>query len=199
MQDFRNNTRDSEKAQAADGSKNPESSKTIIFLNRAIGGDYEAFGELYSIYLDRIYRYVFYQVRDKMTAEDITEEVFLKAWKAIGSCKGKERTFKSWLYRIAHNCIIDGYRRDKKMVPLEKADEIEVYDTGEKFEEKLERQDLLEKVSGLSLNQQQVVILKFVEDMDNEEIAKIMGKSQGAVRVLQMRALAALRESLNGR
>ena len=80
-------------------------------VERAAGGDFEAFGELYSIYLDRIYRYVFYQVKDKMTAEDLIEEIFIKAWKAIGSYRGKGLAFSSWLYRIAHNYLVDYFRK----------------------------------------------------------------------------------------
>jgi len=89
MKNKRNNSV-GEKAHATGKSLPPEQDKAIRLVKRAIGGDFAAFGDLYGIYLDRIYRYVFYQVKDKMTAEDITEEVFLKAWKAINSCKGKE-------------------------------------------------------------------------------------------------------------
>ena len=88
-------------------------------VNKAACGNFEAFGKLYSLYLDRIYRYTLYQVRDKMTAEDITEEVFVKAWKAIGSCKGKGRTFSAWIYRIAHNHIINTLRNSQKCVSLD--------------------------------------------------------------------------------
>ena len=109
MKNKRNNNVE-EKTHATGKSLTSEQDKAISLVKRAIGGDFAAFGYLYGIYLDRIYRYVFYKVKDKMTAEDITEEVFLKAWKAINSCKGKERTFSSWLYRIAHNHIIDIFR-----------------------------------------------------------------------------------------
>ena len=69
-------------------------------VDEATGGDIEAFGNLYSIYLDRIYRYVFYQVRNKMTAEDLTEEIFLKAWEAIGRYQRKNVAFSAWLYEV---------------------------------------------------------------------------------------------------
>jgi len=165
----------------------------------AAGSDFEAFGKLYNIYLDRIYRYVFYQVKDKMTAEDLIEEIFVKAWKAIGSYRGKGQAFSSWLYHIAHNYLVDYFRKSQKRRSLE----IEIATVATSDEQELEkravRQELLEAVSCLHDNQRQVIILKFIEGLDNREIGQIMGKSQGAIRILQMRALATLRKRLSSR
>ncbi len=185
------------KAQEAAKTVTYDQSESVRLVKRAVGGDFEAFGELYNIYLDRIYRYVFYQVRDKMTAEDVTEEVFLKAWKAIKSCKGKEQTFSSWLYRIAHNQVIDNLRSQRKYLSTEMESLAEVNGPELEAEGKQERQEMLETISCLPQNQKQVIILKFIEGLDNQEIGKIMGKSQGAIRVLQMRALATLRQRLS--
>lgn len=168
----------------------------VRLVEEAAGGNFDAFGELYSIYLDRIYRYVFYQVNDKMTAEDITEEVFVKAWKAIGSCKGKEKTFSSWLYRIARNHLINTLRSMKRFASIEKENFGDIIDPKIEVEAEIECQELLEKISYLPKNQRQVIILKFIEGLDNREIGKIMGKNEGAIRVSQMRALATLREKL---
>jgi RNA polymerase sigma-70 factor (ECF subfamily) len=132
-----------------------------------------------------------------MTAEDVTEEVFLKAWKAIKSCKGKEQTFSSWLYRIAHNQVIDNLRSQRKYLSTEMEPSAEVNGPELEAEGKQERQEMLETISCLPQNQKQVIILKFIEGLDNQEIGKIMGKSQGAIRVLQMRALATLRQILS--
>lgn len=173
----------------------PSQAKVFRLIKRAISGDGEAFGELYSIYLDRIYRYVFYQVRDEMTAEDITEEVFIKAWKALASCKGKERTFSSWLYRIAHNHVIDSFRKRHGELPLQAEMTDGLFERNE-AEEALEQQEQLAALDHLPRNQRQVIILKFIEGMDNLEISRIMSKSEGAIRVLQTRALAALRQRL---
>jgi len=197
MKDFRNKIREENKAQATAEAVTHEQSKILRLVERAAGGDFEAFGNLYSIYLDRIYRYVFYQVRDKMIAEDITEEVFVKAWKAIGSCKGKEQTFSSWLYRIAHNQVIDNLRSKRGQLSLEMETVDEVSGPEVEVEAELERQELLGLIACLPQNQRQVIILKFIEGLDNREIAQVMGKSQGAVRVLQMRALARLRRELS--
>jgi RNA polymerase sigma-70 factor (ECF subfamily) len=173
-----------------------DQSEIIRLIRKAIGGDFEAFGELYSIYLDRIYRYVFYQVKDKMTAEDITEEVFIKAWRAISSCKRKEKTFSSWLYRIAHNHVIDIFRSQKRELSTQMETVAELSDPKLKVETELEHQELLDEISFLPQNQKQVIVLKFIEGLDNQEIGQIMDKSQGAIRILQMRALAKLKEKL---
>ena len=168
-------------------------------VRRATGGDVDAFGDLYSIYLGSIYRYVFYHVRDKMIAEDITQEVFVKAWKAIGSCKGKEQTFSSWIYLIAHNQTVDKFRSTRSLT----ATEITVenlpgnIDVEKDAEIKLEWKQTLETISCLPEKQKQVIILKFIEGMDNREIEQITGNSQNAIRVLQMRALNTLRQELH--
>ena len=191
-----NKVREREKTRAAAATETYLQSETANLVKEAASGNFKAFGELYSIYLDRIYRYVFYQVNDMMTAEDITEEVFVKAWKAIGTCKGKEETFSSWIYRIAHNHLINTLRTMKKCISIE---EVELTDHKQEVETNVEHQELLEAIKSLPENQKQVITLKFVEGFDNREIGKIMGKREGAIRVLQMRALKELRKKLGGK
>ena len=169
----------------------------VNLVIQAIDGNVEAFGELYTYHVRKIYRYVYYQVHEKERAEDITQEVFLKAWKAIGSCKGKEKTFSSWLYRIAHNLIIDKLRKRQKQSTREADLPEEIRDTSDGMEISLEQRDLLKVIDVLSPNQRQVILMKFIEDMDNQEIAETMGKSTGAIRILQMRALETLRKTLS--
>ena len=174
-----------------------EEKENVELVKGAVEGDVDAYGKLYEIYLDRIYRYVFYRTRDVMIAEDITEEVFLRAWKNIGSCRGKEHTFRPWLYRIAHNQIVDTFRKNHRyshveIVDCDRADSIE--DTVE-FE--VEWQQLLTAISTLPEPQKEIILLKFVEGASNQEIEQITGKRQGAIRALQMRALASLRRCLN--
>ena len=196
MKYFRNRNIGGEKPQAAPELINHKKSVTISLERNAAGGDVEAFGELYTAHVEQIYRYVFYQVRDKMTAEDITEETFIKAWRAIGSCTGKEETFSAWLYRIAHNCTIDAFRSQQK----QKAREMELTDevgyTSKEIDESLKKREILEAISCLPQNQRQVIILKFIEGLDNQEIEQVTGRNQGAIRVMQMRALATLRQRL---
>ncbi|MFC1911776.1 RNA polymerase sigma factor [Chloroflexota bacterium] len=168
----------------------------IKLVQKAIGGDSEAFGELYVIYVEPIYRYIFYQIKDKMSAEDITEEAFFKAWNSIHSCKGREQTFSSWLYRIAHNSMIDILRRRKKELPLDIEITNGIIDDKSELETKLEHRQLLDAIALLPENQRQVIILKFIEGLDNQEIGQCIRKSQGAIRILQMRALDTLRANL---
>jgi len=172
-------------------------------LKRAASGDYEAFGQVYTIYLDRIYRYVFYQLKDKMAAEDLTEEIFVKAWKAMGAVRGGTLSFSAWLYRIAHNQVIDHFRARQPNVSLDRealgnAEIVDnIVDPEQEAERSLMQQEVLELVSYLPPDQKQLIILKFIEGLDNREIEQITGKSQGAIRVMQMRALAALRQRLS--
>jgi RNA polymerase sigma-70 factor (ECF subfamily) len=197
MQYFRNSNT-GEKGQDTTQAVNNDQSRIIRLVERAASGDIEAFGNLYTIYVEQIYRYVFYQVKDKMTAEDITEEVFIKAWRAIDSCKGRGETFSSWLYRIAHNCTIDVLRSRQKRLARETEVTADVSYSKQEAEVRLKRQELLEAVARLPQNQKQVIILKFIEGLDNQEIGQVMNKNQGAIRVLQMRALATLRQRLGG-
>ena len=193
-----NKVRERKRAQATATVSTYDQSEIVRLVEKAAGGNFEAFGKLYSIYLDRIYRYAFYQVKDKMTAEDITEEVFVKAWKAIDSCKGKGHTFSAWIYRIAHNHIINTFRNMRKCVSMEMENLTELSDPKLEVEMTLDRQELLAVLADLPQNQRQVVILKFIEGLDNREIGQIMKKSEGAIRILQMRALTTLRQKLGG-
>jgi RNA polymerase sigma-70 factor (ECF subfamily) len=170
----------------------------IKLVDKAARGDFEAFGQLYTIFLDRIYRYALYQVKDKMTAEDITEEVFIKAWESIGSCKGKGKTFSAWIYRIAHNHIINTRRNFQKYSSIDMDNIVELDDPNLKAEMTLDQQELLKIVAELPQNQGQVITLKFIEGLDNRDIGKIMNKSEGAIRILQMRALSTLRQRIGG-
>jgi len=175
---------------------------TAKLVERVAFGDHEAFGEIYSIYLDRIYRYILYQVGERMTAEDLTQEVFLKAWRAIGSYKGQGREFSTWLYRIAHNHVIDSLRARRPSLSLEAEEDeglqisTDSGDPQQELERSRARKEVLELVSCLPVQQRQMIALRFSDGLDNGEIERITGKSQGAIRVMQMRALATLQKRL---
>ena len=170
----------------------------IQLVKKAVDGEVEAFGKLYDIFLSRIYRYVFYQVKVKMLAEDLTEDIFLKAWKAIGKYRGDGPSFQTWLYRIANNHIIDYFRTNREIAQLDPEISINSYsyqDTGdpkELAETSIMHEKVMEQVSCLPFNQRQIIIFKFIEGMENREIEQITGKKQGAIRILQMRALNTL-------
>lgn len=165
-------------------------------VEKAATGDLEAFGEIYEVCLNPIYRYVLYHVRDMMTAEDVTEDVFIKAWKAIQSCKGRGRTFMPWLYRIAHNHTINVLKKTQKSVSLATETLVEADGPEKQVAARFSRETLLDATGRLPPNQKQVIILKFIEGLDNREISEVMNKKEGAVRVLQMRALSRLRQQL---
>ncbi len=190
-----NIVREEKKAPAAGvGSHSAYEIKGLI--RQAAGGSFKAFGSLYSIYLDRIYRYIYYQVNDRMTAEDITEEVFVKAWKAIKSCQGREDTFQAWLYRIAHNQLANCLRDNGRVTSLEKDGSIDFPDPGQRTESGAEYAELMEAIAGLPETQRQVIILKFIEGLDTRQTGKVLKKNEGAIRIAQMRALETLRDKL---
>jgi RNA polymerase sigma-70 factor (ECF subfamily) len=170
----------------------------VQLVKRATNGDVEAFGDLYDIYLNRIYRYVFYQVKVKMLAEDLTEDIFLKAWKALGKYRGDGPSFQTWLYRIANNHVIDYFRTNRKIAHLDTEISINSYsfqdteDPKELAEISIMHKKIMEHISCLPFNQRQIIILKFIEGLDNRDIEQITGKKQGAIRILQMRALNSL-------
>ncbi len=196
MSDFRNKGYQENEDQTAFEPETSEKSKIEKLVVQAVNGNTNAFGELYTLFVEKIYRYVFYHIKRKTAAEDITGEVFLKAWRAISSCGGKENTFSPWLYRIAHNQLVDEIRKRQRRPSLELDNVETISDSENSVEGYSEQQELLKLIDRLPPNQRQVIILKFIEGMDNREIAKIMGKSEGALRVMQMRALAALRKEL---
>ncbi len=162
-------------------------------VDRAQAGDAEAFGQLYDAFIDRVYRFVFFRVTDVETAEDLTSQVFLKAWENLESYRPKG-PFLAWLYAIARNTVIDNYRTRKQTVSLDEAAPIAAQDDklDEHLELEFEMKSLQAAMQHLTEEQKEVLILKFIADYDTSQIARRMGKSEGAVRALQMRALQAL-------
>ena len=197
MDTARKIVREENEAQEISTTKTYDDAEITRLVEWAADGGVEAFGELYSIYLDKIYRYVFYQVRDRMTAEDLVQEIFLKVWKALGGYRRERSSFSTWIYRIAHNHVIDYFRTRRQHQTLE--EDIPALAAGpeQEAEERLIQQELSEAISCLPPQQRQIIILKFIEGLDNWEIAQIMAKREGAIRVMQMRALRALRQKLS--
>lgn len=168
-------------------------SEEARLVERAKSGDPEAFGQLYDACLERVYRYVYFRVSNDETAEDITSQVFLKAWENLGKYKANGSPFVAWLYTIARNLIVDHYRTRKDMLSLDAAAAAageEALD--EQAELRFELQALRDALQLLTEDQQQVLVLKFIAGLPNESIAKMMNRREGAIRALQMRALQAL-------
>jgi RNA polymerase sigma-70 factor (ECF subfamily) len=182
------------------GSRPPNPTDAQL-VARAIEGDREAFGDLYERHLAAIYRYIYYRVGEPHEAEDLTEVVFLRAWEALGRYRSGDAPLMVWLYRIAHNLLIDRYRTAKELVPLEEhhPDGALHHQPERVMEVREEHHRLAKALQQLDPAQQQVLTLRFIAELSHAETATIMGRSEGAVRVLQHRALAALRTMLNGK
>lgn len=167
-------------------------------ITRAVQGDADAFGDLYERYLVRIYRYVIYRVNDVAEAEDLTEMIFLKAWEALEDYRLRDVPFGAWLYRIAHNVIVDRHRTHKATLSLE--GQLLLYDPISGPEDHLDWRETIESLAHalaqLSPIHQQVLTLRFIGGLSHAETALVLKRSEEAVRVLQHRALYALRELL---
>jgi len=172
-------------------------SSELELIQRAVSGDPDAFAALYDFYVEQIYRFVLFRVGDEQTAEDLTSQVFLKAWNNLSSYQIRGLPFKAWLFRIARNSVIDYYRTYKETTPLEpsaltKPDP--AAEVGDQVEQLLQAEELRLALQQLTEDQRQVLTLRFIEGLSTEEVANVMGKRQGAIRALQMRGLQALAE-----
>lgn len=166
---------------------------------QAQDGNSEAFGQLYDAYMERIYRFVYFRVEDQQTAEDITSQVFLKAWGNLDRFQFSRTPYLAWLYTIAHNAVIDHYRTRKVTtalddVQLSQPDHSEVVEND--IDLTVEMQSVKMALRALTDDQQKVLTLKFIEGLSNNEIARHLGKREGAIRALQMRGLQALAKQL---
>ena len=158
-------------------------------------GDAEAFARLYAFYAERITRYIYFRVTDHELAEDITSRIFLKMLEKLDTYQVGRSPSGAWLYRIAHNAIIDHYRTKKTFISLEDVHQAEVRQEDgieEKLDLQIKSQKLRAALQVLTEEQQRVLILKFIDGLSTQEIARQLGKRQGAVRGLQMRALRRL-------
>jgi RNA polymerase sigma-70 factor (ECF subfamily) len=176
----------------ADSSTDPLPGERQL-VRRAQNGEPEAFARLYDGYVDRIYRYIYFRVSDDQTAEDIAAQVFLKAWENLDKYKSNGSLFIAWLYTIARNLVIDYYRTHRESVPLEVVAPLTDHQTlDEEIEGRFNLQAMRDALQFLTEDQQQVLVLKFIVGLPNENIAKLMNKRMGAIRALQMRGLQTL-------
>ena len=159
---------------------------------RAAQADRAAFGALYRRYLDRVYGYAFYLLGDHHDAEDATERTFLAALDAIGRFRDEGATFRSWLFRIAHNQVANALRSRsrRRTSPLDGiADPIADADPARDADRADDARRVRAALAELSEDRRQVVVLRFVDGLSAREIGAVLGRSEGAVRVLQHRAL----------
>jgi len=162
--------------------------------------DPEAFGLLYERYVGSIYNYIYYRTGNHHDAEDLTARTFYRALKHISRYVDRGAPFSAWLYRIAHN-VVANWHRDTKRRQIISLDELVMgalkrEDPATLTEEYEEQDMLLQAVRRLPPERQQLLILKFVEQMSNAEIARVMGRTEGAIKSLYHRTLVALREDL---
>ena len=169
-------------------------------LSHASQGDRDAFGQLYERYVERIFNYVYYRTGNLHDAEDLTARVFQRAMNHIKNYTDRGVPFSAWLYRIAHNLVANWHRdRSRKQeIPL---DDLPVLPTKSDHPERnlvrsQEEEALLRMIRRLPPERQNLLILKFVEDLSNAEIGLIMGRSEGAVKSLYHRTLLSLRDQL---
>jgi len=172
-------------------------------VRRAQRREPEAFGQLYEEHFDRIYRYVLLRVREQADAEDITQQVFLKALENIGSYRWRGMPFASWLFRIAHNLVVDYWKKkSREKVAAVAPEEIDLMveessnDPAALAELNFDMKQLAAACELLTDGQREIVSLRFAGGLSVAEAAKVMGKSEGAVKVLQHAALVKLRRIL---
>jgi RNA polymerase sigma-70 factor (ECF subfamily) len=181
-------------SQTSSESRTSSESELVSFAKR----DPEAFGELYERYVDKIYSYIYYRTGNHHDAEDLTARTFYRALKHLHRYQDRGLPFSAWLYRIAHN-LVANWHRDRSRRQVIALDEVALVSPRPDAESRLELEDnqkrLLRLIRRESGDRQQLLILKFVEQMSNREIAQIMGRSEGAIKSLYHRTLLALREA----
>jgi RNA polymerase sigma-70 factor, ECF subfamily len=159
--------------------------------------DMSAFGVLYDLHFQRIYRFVFSRVRDQTVAEDVTSEVFIKALHGIRRYRDTGRPFAAWLYQIAVNAVTDRFRAAR---PLEDIDDQQGLSDGFSLEDLATDRDQLRRIwsliEALPQHQRVALALRFQEDMRIDDIAAVMGKSVGAVKILVHRGVATIRRQV---
>ena len=170
-----------------------------VLVERAQKGERDALEKLYLLHFDRIYSYLHMSVGHRYDAEDLTNQTFVKMLESIDRFEWRKVPLSAWLFRIAHNLAMDHFRAGRRWQPEEEVPEPE--DSAERSAEdealhSIGRKSMLEMIEGLSHDQQQVLTLKFVFNFSNGEVAQILGKTEGAVKSLQHRALASLQRQL---
>ncbi|GAC1696107.1 MAG: hypothetical protein NVS9B6_02680 [Candidatus Limnocylindrales bacterium] len=168
-------------------------------IDRARNGDRAAFAELYDTHVDSVYRYLLYRVREPSDAEDLTSEVFTRAFANIHRYRWQGKSFLAWLYTIARNAVTDRRRRDRPTMDIE--DAYGLAEDGPTAHERAVHGEEVDALRGavkhLTSEQQEVLVLRFVENLSSRQVAKILGKNEGAIRALQFRALGRLRKILH--
>ena len=166
----------------------------LLLLHRAKSLDQEALAQVHELYYDAIYRYIAYRVNDLQTAEDLTSEVFIRFLHAIQQKNAPQNTIRGWLFGTASLILKEHYRKKKRtqLTELDDALSEEWIEPIEKIEAQEDKKALRQALSNLTEEQQQVLALRFGYEMPVRDVAETMNKSEGSVKMLQVRAIAAL-------
>jgi RNA polymerase sigma-70 factor (ECF subfamily) len=189
---------------AGDGVNSAEREEDAALARRAGSGEAEAFGVLYDRYVDAVYRYVFYRVRNEAEAEDVTSEVFMRALRAIPKYEPRQ-AFLAWLYRIARNAVIDRSRRlgARQQVSFEDAlahpNADQVVNPDSALLAGSDASVVRAAMRQLTPLQQEILVLRYVEGLDTKAISRLVGKRDGTIRGIEFRALSALRTLIPSR
>lgn len=172
----------------------------LELINRSIEHDRDAFARLYQCYFRKIYIFLRTRVRESSEVEDLTEQVFLNAWKGLPAYKNEGKHLLPWLYRLAHNITVDFYRqKDEADLSL---DSDEVYsenmptDPSDQVQRVLDMDELARAMRVLNEDQQQVITLRFIEGYSSREVSEILEKNENTIRSIQYRALETMRDYL---
>jgi RNA polymerase sigma-70 factor (ECF subfamily) len=166
-------------------------------VDRSVRGDAEAFGGLYDHFCDSVYRYFYHHVGNAADAEDLLSRTFLRAWRAIPSFRWRGKPFEAWLFTLARNQLTDFYREHRRVTePLDESRPDYRPGPESRVLAVAEATATRAALARLTVEQREVLVLRFYLDYDTKQIASILGKREGTVRALQMRALQALRRHL---
>ena len=167
-------------------------------ISLATGGDADAFGVLYEKYIDQIYNYIYYRTSNGKDAEDLCSRVFIRALHHIERYEDRGYPFSAWLYRIAHNLVVNWYRDKEKKGEISLSEQYPPPTMDGNVEDRIEEEDektaLLRVISSLPDDRKELLILKHVEGLTNSEIGQIMDRTEGAIKALYHRTLESLRD-----
>lgn len=173
------------------------SQEELTLIKQCQNGDLSSFSYLYDLYLEKIYRFIYYRVSHRETAEDLSSQTFLKALKSISSSNFSGKNFSAWLYKIAYNNVIDHYRSNKKEMDLDKVFDLSSDENLPEQTDKNQRIDLIRKATEfLSPKQKDVLIMRVWDELSYKEIALISGDSEENCKVIFSRAVDKLKDSL---
>lgn len=171
-----------------------------VLLKQACELDAAALAEIYDRYAEPLYRYLYRIVGDAQAAEDLTGEVFVRFLDVLGSRRMPRRELRGWLYRVAHNLAMDHFRRQSKMGYADLDEELVAgaHSPTALLEQQQKEQHVRWAIRQLTTIQQQVILLRFGEDLPISDVGKLLGKSEGSIKLLQYRAIRRLKKLLEG-